>query len=179
MKSDGKQPMTIPYRTTIRTLLAAFFLLTSSIVHADALTAAVDRTQLGKGETLALLVTFDGQTTSEPDFTPLNDDFDVLSQSQKSKFSMINGSSTSLTEWHLELLPRRMGELVIPSLSFKGVASNPISLQIEDQPQTSTSTSTSNQPIFVETELDKSSAYVQEQLLLTLRLISSTNLQSI
>ncbi len=179
MKNDGKQPMTIPYRTTIRTLLAAFFLLTSSIVHADALTAAVDRTQLGKGETLALLVTFDGQTTSEPDFTPLNDDFDVLSQSQKSKFSMINGSSTSLTEWHLELLPRRMGELVIPSLSFKGVASNPISLQIEDQPQTSTSTSTSNQPIFVETELDKSSAYVQEQLLLTLRLISSTNLQSI
>ncbi|MFT7300580.1 MAG: hypothetical protein ACI89Z_001038 [Porticoccus sp.] len=169
--------MTIPYRTTIRTLLAAFFLLTSTMVHADVLTATVDRTQLGKGETLALLVTFDGQTTSEPDFTPLNDDFDVLSQSQKSQFSMINGSSTSFTEWHLELLPRRMGELVIPSLSFKGVASNPISLQIEDQPQTSTSTS--NQHIFVETELDKSSAYVQEQLLLTLRLISSTNFQSI
>ncbi|MEH6469048.1 MAG: BatD family protein, partial [Porticoccus sp.] len=42
-----------------------------------------------------------------------------------------------------------------------------------------TSTSNSTQPVFVETDLDKSSAYVQEQLLITFRINASTNLQSI
>ncbi|MEH6468540.1 MAG: BatD family protein, partial [Porticoccus sp.] len=106
---------------------------------ADTLTASVDRSQLGKGETLELLVQYDGQTTSDPDFTPLNDDFEVLSQQQKNKFSIMNGNSTSYTEWRLQLLPRKTGKLQIPSLSFKGVDSKAIMLKVEDRPQTSTS----------------------------------------
>jgi oxygen tolerance protein BatD len=164
---------------TIRILLAALFYLASTVTLADTLTASVDRNQLGKGETLELLVQFDGQTTSDPDFAPLNDDFEVLSRQQKNKFSLMNGSSTSYTEWRLQLLPKRTGKLQIPSLSFKGVVSTPITLQVEDRSQSRTSTTTSNQPVFVETDVDKSSAYVQEQLLITFRINASTNLQSI
>lgn len=165
--------------STIRILLAVLFCLTSTVSLADTLTASVDRNQLGKGETLELLVQFDRQTTSDPDFAPLNDDFEVLSRQQKNKFSLMNGSSTSYTEWRLQLLPKRTGKLQIPSLSVKGVVSTPITLQVEDRSQSRTSTTTSNQPVFVETDVDKSSAYVQEQLLITFRINASTNLQSI
>ncbi|MEH6466188.1 MAG: BatD family protein [Porticoccus sp.] len=167
--------MITTYNTAIRLLLATLFWLTSTAALADTFTASVDRNQLGKGETLELLVQYDGQTTSDPDFTPLNDDFEVLSQQQKNKFSIMNGNSTSYTEWRLQLLPRRTGKLQIPSLSFKGVDSKAITLKVENRPQTSSST----QPVFVETDLDKSSAYVQEQLLITFRINASTNLQSI
>ena len=169
--------MITTYDTAIRILLATLFWLSSTVALADTLTASVDRSQLGKGETLELIVQYDGQTTSDPDFTPLNDDFEVLSQQQKNKFSIMNGNSTSYTEWRLQLLPRRTGALQIPSLSFKGVDSKAITLTVEDQPQASTNNST--QPVFVETDLDKSSAYVQEQLLVTFRINASTNLQSI
>ncbi|MDX2349522.1 MAG: BatD family protein, partial [Porticoccus sp.] len=165
------------YYSTVRTLLAVLFCLTSTVTLADTLTASVDRNQLSKGETLELLVQFDRQTTSDPDFAPLNDDFEVLSRQQKNKFSLMNGNSTSYTEWRLQLLPKKTGKLQIPSLSFKGVVSTPITLQVQDRRQTSTTTS--NQPVFVETDVDKSSAYVQEQLLITFRINASTNLQSI
>ena len=165
------------YYSAIRILLAVLFCLASSVTLADTLTTSVDRNQLGKGETLELLVQLDRQTTSDPDFAPLNDDFEVLSRQQKNKYSLMNGNSTSYTEWRLQLLPKKTGKLQIPSLSFKGVVSTPITLQIEDRPQTSTTTG--NQPVFVETDVDKSSAYVQEQLLITFRINASTNLQSI
>ncbi len=163
------------YYSTIRILLAVLFCLASTVTLADTLTASVDRNQLGKGETLELLVQLDGQTTSDPDFTPLNDDFEVLSQQRKNKFSIMNGNSTSHTEWRLQLLPKQTGKLQVPSLSFKGIVTKAITLQVEDRPQTSTS----NQPVFVETDVVKSSAYVQEQLLITFRINASTNLQSI
>jgi hypothetical protein len=165
------------YYTAIRILLTVLFCLATIVTLADTLTTSVDRNQLGKGETLELLVQLDRQTTSDPDFTPLNDDFEVLSRQQKNKYSLMNGNSTSYTEWRLQLLPKKTGKLQIPSLSFKGVVSTPITLQVEDRPQTSTTTG--NQPVFVETDVDKSSAYVQEQLLITFRINASTNLQSI
>ena len=142
------------YYSTIRILLAALFYLASTVTLADTLTASVDRNQLGKGETLELLIQFDGQTTSDPDFAPLNGDFEVLSRQKKNKFSLMNGSSTSYTEWRLQLLPKRTGKLQIPSLSFKGVVSTPITLQVEDRPQSRTSTTTINQPVFVETDVE-------------------------
>jgi BatD DUF11 like domain len=165
--------------SAIRILLAALFCLTSAVSTADTLTTTVDRSQLGRGETLELLVKFDRQTTSDPDFSPLNDDFEVLSRQQKNRFSLRNGSSTSYTEWRLQLLPKRTGKLQIPPLSFKGVVSAPITLQVEDRPQSSINTTAINQPVFVETGVDKSTAYVQEQLLITFRINASTNLQSI
>lgn len=163
-----------PYFSIKHLVLASLLWLTATAVVAQTLTATVDRTQLGKGETLELRIKYDGQTTGEPDFSPLRIDFEVLSQSQKNHFSILNGRTVSHTEWRIQLLPRATGSLTIPPLNFKGVSSKAIQLKVEDRPQGS-----SNQPVFVETELNKNVAYVQEQLLLTFRINASTGLQSI
>lgn len=144
-------------------------LLGSAGATADNLTATVDRNQLNRGETVELRVRFDSQTSGEPDFSVLEEDFEILSRHQQNKFSLINGTAVSYTEWLLELLPRETGEILIPELDFKGVNSEAITLQVEDhRPATK-----NREPIFVETELDKTTAYVQEQLLLTLRIFTS------
>ncbi len=156
------------------TLLILCVLL-SDLALADSLTASVDRNQLGSGETFELRLKYAGQTTSDPDLSPLEKEFEVLSTHQQNQFSFMSGSSTSYTEWRIQLLPKKSGTLTIPSLTFKGVSSKAITLQVTDRP----TSSLKNQPVYVETELDKSTVYVQEQLLLTLRILATTNLQGI
>jgi len=146
-----------------------FLLLGSTGATADSLSATVDRNQLNRGETVELRVRFDSQTSGEPDFSVLEEDFEILSRRQQNQFSLINGTAVSYTEWLLELLPRGTGEILIPELDFKGVNSEAITLQVED----SRPAARNREPIFVETELDKTTAYVQEQLLLTLRIFTS------
>jgi len=164
----------------ITILLLALLSLTSMSTLAASLTTSVDHNQLGSGETLELRVKYDGQTTSDPDFSPLENDFEILSKHQQNQFSFINGSSVSYTEWRIQLLPKKPGNLTIPSLQFKGEKSAPITLQVTNKKSTDNpSTNTGNEPVFIETELNKKVVYVQEQLLLTLRILATTNLQGI
>lgn len=156
-------------------ILAILLWIASAPVFAATLTSSVDRNQLGSGETLELRVKYDSQTSSDPDFSPLERDFEVLSKNQQNQFSFINGTSVSFTEWRLQLLPKKTGQLLIPALDFKGVRSDIIQIEVADRPIANTK----NQPIFVETEVEKNSVYVQEQLLLTLRILTSTGLQGI
>lgn len=155
--------------------LLIFCVLFPSSALADTLTASVDRNQLGSGETFELRLKYDGQTTSDPDLSPLEEEFEVLSKHQQNQYSFMNGTSVSYTEWRIQLLPKKSGKLTIPSLKFKGVSSKAITLQVTDRP----TSGLKNQPVYVEAELDKNSLYVQEQLLLTLRVLSTTNLQGI
>lgn len=159
----------------ITTFLLVLSSLTSTYSFAAALTASVDRNQLGAGETLELRIKYDEQTSSDPDFSPLEKDFEVLSKNQQNQFSFTNGNSISYTEWRIQLLPKRPGKLTIPALQFKGETSNLIALKVTDNP----STNTGSQPVFIETELNKNAVYVQEQLLFTLRILATTNLQGI
>lgn len=155
--------------------LLVFCVLFSNSAHADSLTASVDRNQLGSGETFELRLKYGGQTTSDPDLSSLEKEFEVLSKHQQNQYSFMNGTSISYTEWRIQLLPKKSGKLTVPSLKFKGVSSKAITLQVTDRP----TNSLKNQPVYVETELDKNTVFVQEQLLLTLRILATTNLQGI
>jgi hypothetical protein len=179
MKRDGKQVMKTRINRFYKVCwpLSAFCLLwlCSQSALADTLVTSVDRTQIGSGETVELQVKYDGQTTGEPNFSILEQNFEILSRDRQNQISYNNGNLVSYTEWRLQLWPKKTGKLIIPSLSLKGEQSRPITLQVEDQP----TTGQHSEPVYLETELDKQTAYVQEQLLLTLRIVSSTNLQGI
>ena len=144
------------YSSTVQSLFITILLLvllslTSTTTFAASLTASVDRNQLGAGETLELRIKYDEQASSDPDFSPLEKDFEVLSKNQQNQFSFTNGNSVSYTEWRIQLLPKRSGQLTIPALQFKGEKSNLITLKVTDNP----SANTSSQPVFIETELNK------------------------
>lgn len=167
-----QRPKTITSpRLLLYSLLVTLVLLSSS--SWAALTAIADRQVLDSNETLQLTVRFNGQAlTSEPDFSVLERDFRILSNNRQQQYSMINGRTESFTDWKLTLTPKRIGRLLIPSIRFKQDISDAIEISVR---KASPSNAT-GQPVYTETLVDKSSVYVQEQLLLTHRLFTSIQL---
>lgn len=156
-------------------LLFLIFILSFGKVIAEELSSTVDRNQVGSGETLRLEVKWLGQAFGDPDFSALQHDFEILSRQQQNQLSIINGKTQSYTTWALELLPKREGKLLIPSFNYEGQVSDAIMIQVNKAAKQSQS----NAPVYVETQVDKEQLYVQEQLLLTRRVVTRVNLQGI
>ncbi len=156
-------------------LTVVLFIFISLPLQAANLNSQVDRQELSSGETLTLIVSIDEQVLfGEPDFSSLEKDFEILGRNRQNRFSNNNGKTESYTQWLLTLSPKKIGQLIIPSFSFKGEVSEAIEINVVE-------TSASNQPdseIFTEVTLDKSSVYVQEQALLTLRLLTAVPLRN-
>ena len=160
-----------PLQPLFYILIVALFLLSSSAWAA--LTATVDRKGIDSNESLQLRVRYAGQaSSSEPDFSVLERDFRVLSNNRKLQYSMINGRTESYTDWVLTLAPKRTGRLLIPSIKFRQDISDAIEITVRK----ASPSNTTGQPVYTETLVDKSSLYVQEQLLLTHRLYTSIQL---
>jgi hypothetical protein len=152
-------------------VLAAFGM--AAIVQANSLTANVDRNTIAVNETLTLIVTADEQTKDSPDFSALKNDFEVLGTSRSSSFRIINGNAESSTDWHITLAPKRAGTLLIPSFNVDDAVSDAIEINVVEQNQQQTD---SNEQVRVVVEANKTSAYVQEQILVKVKLITEVNL---
>ena len=133
-------------------------------------TASIDRDSMVIDETLALTIKKDGTSFfSSPDLESLKKDFTVLGQSQSSSTQIINGSSTSSAQWQIVLSPRRTGKLEIPPIAVGKEQSNPLSVLVHAA-STQPKTKADKMPLFIETDIDADSVYVQEQVIFTLRL---------
>lgn len=146
------------------------------------LNASVDRNKIYQNDTINLQITgnievdmsiggllsFGRSQMEAPDTSAITQDFQILDQRQSYSMKTINGRSQSLSTWSFTLAPKRVGTLRIPAIDYQGAKSNEIVIDVlsgaapknEDNPP----------PLFIEAEIDKSSAYVQEQLVYTIRL---------
>ncbi|MEZ0152139.1 MAG: BatD family protein [Candidatus Reddybacter sp.] len=139
--------------------------------YAASLLSKVDHSTVNLGESFELTVVFSEQVLfGEPDFSALEKDFNLLGRNQQNKYSNLNGHATSFTQWIFTLSPKRTGNLLIPSFTFKDEISNALEIKVS---KAKASTQVAGAAVFTETILDKSSVYVQEQALLTLRLYTS------
>jgi hypothetical protein len=130
------------------------------------LAATVDRNQVSLGDSLQLTLKAEGRVNSQPDVTPLKKDFDVFGISSSSQANFINGQVSSSTSWSIPLMPKRTGILTIPVLEVAGQRSQPISITVtESSPQGS-----SAGDVFLESEASPDNPYVQQQVILTIRL---------
>lgn len=142
---------------------------------ADALTVDVDRREIRLNETLNLIVRYEGrQITSNPDFSVLNQ-FEILANNKSTQHSIINGSVSVFTEWRLTLSPNNTGQLLIPPLSLRNEHSKPITITVTEAAKDPIS---GKEEVFIETFVDKSNVYVQEQFIVTFRLHYSRNVDS-
>ena len=97
VKESPMNPTKMPINTprTAR-ILALLVLFTLAIVAATpswaTLTATADRTVISSNETLQLLVRLDSQALlGEPEFSVLENDFEILSTSRQQQYSRVNG----------------------------------------------------------------------------------------
>lgn len=152
----------------ILSVLFVWMLFAANTAFGD-VTVNVNRTQISLDETLTLIIRVDEATLfSQPDLTPLNKDFEVNGTSTSTRTSIVNGRSESFTEWHVSLTPRRAGRLTIPPIRVGNERSKPLGIAVS---KSTPSTRQDSSQIIFEAEFDKDEVYVQEQIILTIRLL--------
>ncbi|WP_019342734.1 BatD family protein [Stutzerimonas stutzeri] len=158
----------------MRGITLAFLLLLGLQANAATLLARVDRTALSLDETVELtLETADGTAFGKPDLQPLDSLFKVSGTRQSNQLAGANGEAQAITQWQVTLQPLQTGYVVIPPLKLGDARSEPITLHVTEP---SASASDLLAPIFIDASLDHEVAYVQAQVLLTLRIYHSVSL---
>jgi len=143
--------------------------ITSSAAVAE-ITVQTDRNPVGLNESFELTFTAGGSVDDDPDFTPLEDDFDLLDQAQSSNISVINGDFSRTTQWTVHLMPRRAGILTIPPIAFGRESSPPFEITVTATPSNRNEQS-ADTDIVLEVEAEPANPYVQQQVIVTVRVL--------
>ena len=154
--------------------------LSAAIVPVQAaISASIDRTRIGAGDTVQLTLKYDGITSSEPDLRPLQRNFTILGSSTSTSVQIGTGGSAESTEVALTLSPKRSGQLTIPSLSWDGERSSPLSLTVLGPGAPSGAPAAASTPagrIFIETSVTPTHPYVQAAVQVAVRIYASEQL---
>jgi hypothetical protein len=138
-------------------------------------TATVDRDVMAMGETLRLTITAtEGENTKEADLRPLLANFDILQRASSSNYSLVNGRGSHTEQLQLDITPRREGVLRIPAMRVGKGVTNALEVTVRGAPEAPDG----GQAVIFEAEVDRDSVYVQGQVILTLRLQQSINLDN-
>lgn len=154
-------------------LLALLCLGATTARGADAPRAWLDRDSMQLGETVTLNIETT-QSGSEPDFSALQADFELLGRSSSSSVSIVNGTSSSTLLWAVGLKPRREGKLTIPPLSVGSARTAALSLDVVAAP--APTSAGSGDDFFIELSADPRAAYVQQQMRVTVKFFYAVNL---
>ena len=162
---------------TLSALIPLTLLFAGSPANAT-LRAWVDNTQVAAGDTVELTLAREGQTSSQPDLTPLKQDFDVVGRRSSTRLQIVNGSASATTELHLTLAPKHAGQLTVPPLSWDADKSAPLTLVVVAARggQNGAAQGAADDRILLETESDPKTPYVQGAVHVTVRVYAAVPL---
>lgn len=142
--------------------LSLFF---SMSAHA-AVTASIDRADIELNESFTLELTSDTNVDVQPDISALETDFHVGQANQLSNTTIMNGQIRRSKTWSFVLMPKRAGQIVIPSIAIGAESSNPLIVDVSEP----TYSPPGEAEVFITTEVDFTESYVQAQVLLTTKI---------
>ncbi|MCR8913834.1 protein BatD [Marinobacter panjinensis] len=170
-------------------LISLLLTMAGQAMAAKDLTVEPDRTRLYEGEVLTLTVKgstkidinlgnlfdFDMSSLPKPDIEKVEDDFEILARNQQYSIRTINNEMIGEITWTYQLAPKTTGKLTIPALKFRDSESDPVTVNVIDgtPPEVEADASRNS---FIELAADKDEVYVQEQLVLTIKLFFTGNL---
>jgi hypothetical protein len=166
------------HSTIQRWLRAGLALLLCASMAAHAQTRAwLDREQITDGDTVTLNIESDAGGGA-PDYAPLRADFDLSSQTSSRQMQWSNGATTSRALYAVALTPKRVGTLQIPALQVGSSRTQPLTLQVGASTASAPAAAAGNAAVFLETEVDDSSPYVQQSVGVVVRLFYAAQLLS-
>lgn len=163
---------------SLSTLMFIFLSTFTYSAYADvnSVEATIDRNPVMLDEAIRLTVTADGSADRDAfDSSPLLKDFVVGRTSVSSQTSIVNFDTKRTTVWTTTLFPRKEGTFTIPALSIEGKTTKPIRVKVipvQKQGQGSVA-----RDYYVTTDIDLEDAYLNQQLLYTVRLYLSGNIE--
>lgn len=151
--------------------LIVFFVLSAVCIPLSAavITVDVSRNPVHINETVDITFTADSAPDGDPDFSPLETDFEILNQSSNSQVSIINGNVTRNYQWTVTVIPKQAGGLIIPSVSFGSDRSPATVLQVKAEARQSNANSKASGDVFLEVNVAPADPYVQAQVIYTVR----------
>jgi len=180
------------YPTTFRQLIIYSLLiigvLISAVANAASITVTSSRNPVAIDDSFHLIYEANSSVDEDPDFTPIYEHFDILSSSQSTNMRSVNGSWDLKKTWNLTLIAKDIGIITIPSIKFGTDSSPAIKMNIVNNalPNTSSSNNTANNAtnkqatvpdkIFLESTVNKASAWVQSQIVYSVKLLRTVSM---
>ena len=160
------KPLLKPGIATLLWLLLSI-LAPQNVLAAD-IKVSVDRNPVSLDESFKILFTANESPDGNPDFSPLEQDFSILGQSTGSSSSWINGKSSKMVQWTLNVMAKQAGNRLIPPIKFGHDVSHPLPIVVtENSPDTAVD---ADQDLFLEVEATPPNPIIQSQVFYTLRL---------
>lgn len=144
----------------------AVALLALALPAAAGVTASVDRNVVEQNESFLLEIVVDGNLTSEPDVSALEEDFVVGQSSQMSNTRIVNGQISRSMTWAYTLMARRAGELEIPAIRVGNETSAPLTIAVREP----VDAPPGEADVFVTAELDSNETWVHAQVLYKIKI---------
>jgi hypothetical protein len=156
-------------------LFIALLLLAITLPAEASVSARLSSQSTVKGQPVRLILELPTDQSDSPDLSVLEIDFEIIDRISQQNISYINGKVTSSRSLVLVLLPKNTGSLTIPPISVGSDQTSPLTLEVTEQAADQYSGA---QLARVELSLNKTEAYPQEEVLLTLRLIRQTGVRA-
>lgn len=181
---------------SISLFLTMIFLavLTPASADTELFKASVNRTEIAINQNIVLTFKILNANYTDFNFPTENNDYRVIAQASSSSIQIINGAMSQEKKIELTLKPKHAGKFTIPSASIKIVQNlhktTPITINVLAQAAQNTAASNPGNkqgnnifqvqdPVFTKVTIDKVSPYVNEQLLMRLKIYHRGNLKSL
>ncbi|MGR9091131.1 MAG: BatD family protein [Gammaproteobacteria bacterium] len=135
---------------------------------------SIDPAEPVANESFRVVFQADGPVDAEPDFSELEALVDILGRNRQTSIQWINGRNSRTTTWVLDVLVRAPGPLTIPVIAFGSDRSAAKSIDVLES--RSGASTTDDPGLLLEIEVDTSSPYVQQEVVLTARLLRRVEL---
>jgi hypothetical protein len=129
--------------------------------------ASVDRSSVRENESFNYVLRAEGDLRGEPDTTPLETQFEILNRSASQRIQYVNGQTQQVSEWTFALMPKAAGKFRVPPLHVGSAVSNAVDVDVLPAQNAA---SDAPADIFMEVTVDPGEAFVQSQVVFTLRL---------
>ena len=157
------------------TFITVLLVFASASVMAAKISVTSDRTEIQDNESFTLEYSSDSSVDDDPDFSPIEKNFHIISRSQSSNIQFINGRLDRKSTWVLVLMPKAVGKFTIPAISFGSDKSNSVSIKVT---KATASKSRQDDLVYIEAFADTKSAYVQSQVIYTLRIFHAVRFRN-
>lgn len=160
---------------SIKSLLVSIVLLLAGLQPVmAAVEVTIDRNPVQVNESFKLIFSLDQSPDDDPDFSTLQQHFMILGNSRSNSISIVNGEYQRSVKWTLQLMAKQVGEYMIPAIRFDKERSKPFQIKVLPP----SLASVPQDQLALELLVDKPKAYVQSQVIVTLRLLSTSSISA-
>ncbi|MEW8561425.1 MAG: BatD family protein, partial [Candidatus Thiodiazotropha sp.] len=138
--------------------------------------ALLSNNSVAPDQPVRLTLQMEGEDEMNPDLSELEARFDILGRSTQQSISIVNGKMSAKRSLALTLLPKQTGRIEIPPIRIGQESTQALVLEVAERSQEEKDAE--SKQVLLELSLSKPKAYIEEEVLLTLRLFQAPGIRA-